>query len=257
MKKLALLFLMILLITLTACFEETSNNDEFLTNITKNNVVSSNIGLVIETITISETTEESSSVTDKSRSDVTSGVIIKKEGNLYYALTAHHIVKDMDDSKSLYVLLHDEDPYQIPREMPIDSYFTRKANIVKSNEEYDLALISFNCDEDLNVVKISEDSFKKGISVSAIGNPTNKGRNYISFGTIKSKALYEYESDGMITKNCFNHSAYISYGSSGSMLINDKLELVGINLGGSLNIFKNFKHGTSVSAEGINNFLNE
>ncbi len=53
------------------------------------------------------------------------------------------------------------------------------------------------------------------------------------------------------------HTAMISAGSSGSALINEDLEIVGINLGGGENIFRRFINGMAMPSNRIHAFLDE
>lgn len=53
------------------------------------------------------------------------------------------------------------------------------------------------------------------------------------------------------------HTSVLSEGSSGSALLNENLEIVGINLGGSENIFRQYISGMAMPSNLILDFLEE
>ena len=90
-----------------------------------------------------------------------------------------------------------------------------------------------------------------------VSNP--EGEKFIStFGIIKSSAPEKYsfndeQSDNMVLK----HNAYEAPGSSGSAVYNEKMELVGINIGGGRDLFGRFRHGVMIPADQIRTCLDE
>ena len=126
------------------------------------------------------------------------------------------------------------------------------------DDKYDLAIVSFVSERKLSTITLSSQAPDFKDKVAAIGNPANRGRNYISFGTITSKEPVPFgdETDD-IQFNVITHSAYVSEGSSGGMLINEDAELDGINLGGVVNGFGKFIEGKAMPIDKIIDFLND
>ena len=88
-----------------------------------------------------------------------------------------------------------------------------------------------------------------------ISNPEGE-RFFHSYGNICSKDYYIFESnDELPPVSTFKHNAYESYGSSGSVVLNKKMEIVGINIGGGRDFMNRFKYGVMVPCELISEFL--
>ena len=186
-----------------------------------------------------------------------SGVLYYHTDTTYYLLTAFHIVKDLDKDDSLYILLFDEEEYTggglslYYDSLPI-------GNVEYGDEKYDLAVVSFTSTRELKTINLSSQTPTYKNKIAAIGNPTDHGRNYISFGTITSKEPIPFGDEmDSIQFDVITHSAYVSEGSSGSMLLNEDLELVGINLGGAVNGLGKFIEGKAMPIERIKEFLND
>ena len=148
---------------------------------------------------------------------VGSGVIIKEEKNdsdyYYYVLTNAHVI-DLDDE------------YQ--HEFTIEDIYnnTIKAELIKKHLDYDLAVLKFRSDTKLTVIELSDKNPKVRDTVFSVGSPSGK-QNIITAGKVVAYSKINHVSYEIIV-----HEAYIYKGSSGSMLINDHYELVGINTWG-------------------------
>ncbi len=195
-----------------------------------------------------------------------SGVIIRKEGNKYYALTAGHVVTEYDniDKTEIIVMGYEDLDFKDYIEkggkfQGVANYYQQfpKAIVEYSNEKYDLAIISFISDEAYTALPIADEIPEHGDIVSAMSNPYGK-RNIITVGKVKSRKLSSFDDEtGKIQYPIIDHTAILSEGSSGSALLNENLEIVGINLGGNENIFRRFISGIAMPSDKIQSFLEE
>ena len=98
---------------------------------------------------------------------------------------------------------------------------------------------------------------KYGDEIASISNPKDQDRNHLSFGKITSKNAVPFgdEKDD-IQYPVIEHSAYINEGSSGSILVNGDLKLVGINLGGTTRRGK-FIKAKAMPLDRIVEFINQ
>lgn len=154
-----------------------------------------------------------------------SGVVVQEEENGYFILTNHHVISD--GSK-----------YGYTKQVDIKNYKQEKIRgyVLFSRPDYDLALIwVYKSNSELKAIKLADKNPKIGDFIIAIGQPDNQS-NTITVGDVKkydtpvikdSKIFPEFKS--------ICHSAPIHFGSSGGALLNDKLELCGINFAGSEN----------------------
>lgn len=153
--------------------------------------------------------------------DGASGVIFKKEGNTYYALTAFHVIQKLYNDNSVYRILS----YNSPNvSMPLKKYYEQypEAEIVFYSEEDDLAVIKFSSDEDLKVLNIAIKNPKKGEPICTIGNP-GRERFVVTYGYVKSNRFYSTNlSDTNIPKTGIKISAYTEDGNSGGAVLNEK-----------------------------------
>ena len=63
--------------------------------------------------------------------------------------------------------------------------------------------------------------------------------------------------DGLPASRTLKHNAYEAPGSSGSVALNEDMEIVGINIGGATDAFGRFKFGVMVPCELVNIFIGE
>ena len=180
---------------------------------------------------------------------------------MYYALTAYHVVKDFENSD--YIVI----PYGAPtyseysKDSEVHVFFEEyygqfeKAQVLYADEEYDLAVIAFKSEKKLHELSISENNPKYNEKIAVIGNP--EGERFVcTYGTISSKDYYLFDSnDGLLPVKTFKHSAYVISGSSGSAVLNQEMQIVGINIGGRPDFLQRFKYGAMVPCELIYEFL--
>lgn len=195
-----------------------------------------------------------------------SGVIIRKEGNRYFALTAKHVISELADvdKTQIVVLGYDDLDFKDSLKMGgeykgIENYYMQFPEITVecTSAKYDLALISFISDKVYTALSLAEDIPKYGDKVASMSNPYGK-RNIITAGKIGSKKFWTYDDEvGKIKYPIVKHSAIISGGSSGSALLNEDLKIVGINLGGNENLLHQFTSGMAIPIDRIHDFLKE
>lgn len=233
----------------TRCYDDM--NDSITEEVLKSNIV----------IVGREEAENSENVTHISYGAGASGVIFAAEENTYYVLTAYHVVANAENT-DYFILPYGTPTYSEIREesethIPLEEYYEQfeKASVVYADEEYDLAVISFVSKEPLNTIEIGETNpvYKERIAV--ISNP--EGERFVnSFGKINDEDYYLFDPDEMLAVDVYKHNAYIAPGSSGSVVLNDRMEIVGINIGGGTDFLHRFKCGYMVPCEMIQEFLN-
>ena len=122
-----------------------------------------------------------------------SGVIFDKKDNTYYAITAKHVIDKKDSKFKIFtketkfsgeiVKADDKVNFEIPDENYYKSLLDGKVEY--KSKTTDLAIISFNYDGKLKVLKFEEDKLSKYDKIMVIGHPEGK-RYQISYGYIKS-----------------------------------------------------------------------
>ena len=194
-----------------------------------------------------------------------SGVLIGRENNKYYALTARHVLKEPNNDTTRFIVMgHNQPDFKdfLSKEgeyLRINDYYHQfpEAKIEYSNDKYDLAIISFKTNENYKVLPISTEIPKYGDIVAAMGNQ-NGERNIVTAGKISSRNPSPFgDEEGENQYPIIKHTALISGGSSGSALLNENLEIVGINLGGKENIFHSFISGMAMPSDRISTFMDE
>lgn len=155
-----------------------------------------------------------------------SGVILERRGNIYYVLTNNHVIAG---GKDFTITLADEREYQ--------------AKVLGRDELRDLALLSFQTDEDLPVARLGDsDSLKVGDFVIAIGAPFGY-RTSVTTGIVSALGRrLDRKSTLANISDFIQTDAGINPGNSGGPLVNLQGEVVGINTwitsptGGSIGI---------------------
>lgn len=195
-----------------------------------------------------------------------SGVIIRKEGNKYYALTARHVIEEFDNIDKTQIIVMGYDDLDFADSLRKGGKFQGVANYYQqfpeaaveySNDRYDLAIISFTTDKAYTVLPVADEIPKYGDIVASMSNPYGK-RNIVTAGKISSKKPIPFgDGAGKMQYPIMKHTSVIFEGSSGSALLNENLEIVGINLGGSENIFRQYISGMAMPSNLILDFLKE
>lgn len=265
-QKIFLAVLIIIFIMLTSIFLPSIKsffnqmlNSEFIEKV-DNFALSANIKIV----QLKYSYDENSSSTSVSAG--ASGVIIRKEGDKYYALTAEHVIAELDEIDKTQIIAMGYDDLDYAEALSkggkfqgLDNYYQQfpKVTVEYSDVKYDLAIISFIDDEDYTVLSISNEVPKYGDTVSSMSNPYGK-RNIVTVGKISSRKPRPFGDEaGKMQYPIITHTSVSSGGSSGSALLNKNLEIVGINLGGSENLFRQFIYGMAMPSNRILDFLEE
>lgn len=167
------------------------------------------------------------------------GVVIRKEENTYYLLTAS---KALQKDKTYLARTYDiitysgnDDPEELKEYY--DSY--PKLELLKTKGS--LALMRFTYKTPIPVAKISMEPASKNEKVCLIGNPRfelsgkSADPNFIKYGRISK-----------IGKETMSTSTYTVFKDIGAGLFNEKEELVGICIGVKQDPFHRFQHGIFV-----------
>lgn len=107
------------------------------------------------------------------------------------------------------------------------------AEVIASNKQLDLAIISFKSAKYYPAIKLADsEKLSKGSFVIAIGSPYGlEFQGTCSFGIVSNPKRYVEEETmfDVVTNEYIQHDASINSGNSGGALVNMKGELVGIN----------------------------
>lgn len=195
-----------------------------------------------------------------------SGVIIRKEGNKYYALTAEHVIEESDNLDKTQIIVMGFDDLDFADSLSKGGEFQGVANYYKqfpeavveySNNKYDLAVISFIADKAYTVLSVADEAPEYGDIVASMSNPYGK-RNIVTAGKIISRKPSPFGDEaGKMQYPIIKHTAVLSGGSSGSALLNENLNIVGINLGGNENTLRQYISGMAMPSNLILDFLKE
>lgn len=200
-----------------------------------------------------------------SHNGIGSGVIFRRNGNTYYVVTAAHVV----EKNSLYkiftintafsgkvVEVDDNVNFQIPDDNYYDSLLNSKIEYISEN--IDLAILSFESDEELPVMEFETNKLQVGDKVIAIGHP--EGNRYmVTYGTIKSDiksvTIGTKGTDKKKKDKIVEHDAYLNFGSSGGVLISKNMKIAGINIGGAFSLFGYFDKGFMIPSDIVQNVI--
>ena len=195
-----------------------------------------------------------------------SGVIIRKEGDRYFALTANHVISELDDVDKTQIVVLGYDDLDFQDSLNKGGEFIGTANyymkfpeitVEYASEKSDLALISFRSDKAYTPLSLAEDNPEYGDKIASMSNPHGK-RNLVTAGKIGSATFWDFEDESEKAQySVITHSSVISEGSSGSALLDEDLDIVGINLGGNENLFRQFVSGMAIPNDQIRAFLEE
>jgi Do/DeqQ family serine protease len=139
-----------------------------------------------------------------------SGIIVRRNGDTYFALTNNHVVGDANE---IVVALNDG------KEIP--------AELVGKDDRKDLALVSFNSSEPLPLAQLGDsDAVRVGDWAIAVGNPLG----YMSSVTMGIVSAVGRTGGPAGNINDFIQTdTSINQGNSGGALVNIRGEVIGIN----------------------------
>ena len=216
-------------------------------------------GLRSSNIGIFSKTEQDGSV---SYGECGSGVIIKRDGGLYYALTAAHVVSK-ENAQMLVFTVNTEmktettlpgTDFNVLSPETYDAMYPAEIEYVSGRD--DLSGIRFVSDEELAVITMEEGDPEKGDRILCVGNPQNDWFA-VSYGKVTSGIRKFGETHGF-PSNAMKHTAYMQVGSSGGAAINEQMQLIGITPGGYYSFDgKSFKTGVLIPASEIKICLEE
>jgi serine protease Do len=240
MKKILFSLMLLLGITLTGCIPTVEEpNDDILLTYTEEELIALIEELLPEatiesTYDLASFEEAVNQMVEDTRTGVLgvavetalgtgsgSGVIYKKEGNTYYLVTNEHVV----ESALTITIVYEKNGL-------LFEISDQSVTLVGADVTTDLAVITFESEEDFSVIPIADSyQVELGDVVFAVGNPL--GFEY--YGTVTMgviSGLARYVNDGLIDgfdATLLQHDAAISPGNSGGALLNLNGELVGIN----------------------------
>ena len=154
--------------------------------------------------------ESNNGTQEYKQSGLGSGVIVRKDKNTYYVLTNHHVA---GSASEITVKLYDLREFE--------------GKLVGSDDRKDIALVSFECYEDLPVAKLGDsDLVQIGDICFAMGTPMGYASSVtqgIVSATGRTGSTIGNISDFIQT------DAAINQGNSGGPLVNIYGEIIGIN----------------------------
>ena len=172
------------------------------------------------------------------KNGIASAAIIKKDGNIYLAVTAKHNVDDKTNKYKIFIKDNNE---------LID------ANVEYTSLTNQMAFISFEYDGDLTVLDIENKTVKKGDRIMVISAQEDK--NYTTtYGRLKSniKKMKLKRPDGIMMNDRFmKHDAYINKDNVNGIVFNENNHMVGINVYGSYTLLGTYEHGYMIPADEV------
>lgn len=143
------------------------------------------------------------------------GIIVRKNGNTYYALTNNHVVTDGQNAVDEIVVEVDGG-----KEIP--------AKLVGRDSRRDLAMVSFDTTEKLPLAVLGDsEKISVGDWAIAIGNPMGFSSS-VTMGIISALGRTGGPADNI--NDFIQTDASINQGNSGGPLVNIRGEVIGINM---------------------------
>jgi serine protease Do len=155
-----------------------------------------------------------------------SGVVYKKDGNSFYAVTNYHVLEGYN---SIQISYKKNGMLFKTTENAVFPDVSDQVDILGMDETTDLAVIRFVSDDNFYAAEFADSyDLSVGQFAFAIGNPL--GFNY--FGTVTMgvvSGLSRYVPDSTLEVPFIQHDASISPGNSGGALFDINGNLIGIN----------------------------
>lgn len=174
-----------------------------------------------------------------------SGFIYNEDEKYYYVLTNNHVVA--------YDYSYDK------HKLVIEDYYGNNYNceVISADINYDLALVRFEKEVELEILEISDKNINVRESVRTMSNP-DSNKNIISEGNISCFSnIYLDNNESKVSFEVIVHSASIKGGSSGSALLNENDEVIGVTFAGVFDNDGNFIKGYAIPVSKINEFLSK
>ena len=199
-----------------------------------------------------------------------SGAIFDKKDNKYYAITAAHVVENKEYSYLIFTkntefkgqTVSIDEKKSINFEIPDEEYYD---SLLNGNIEYisstdDLAIISFETEEDLPVLEFENNDIEKGSRIVCIGHPEGN-KYYKSYGTVisdlKTVNIQSKTTNTIKTHRILEHNSYINFGNSGGVAISENMKIIGINIGGAFSLTHKFSKGFMIPYDIVKENINK
>jgi S1-C subfamily serine protease len=183
-----------------------------------------------------------------------SGFIYAKEettgGYHYYVLTNNHVIVKPDNygknQQKFNILDYQNKEYA--------------AELLYADSEYDAAVLYFKSDKELAVFEFAESNPHPDDLIISLGQPEGQS-NTITFGKVVRYQQITLDDDKKeysdVTFPVITHDAPINSGSSGGALLNEHLQIVGLNYAAAKNKEGEFVYGYAVPVENLFDFFEE
>ena len=162
----------------------------------------------------------------------------------YYVLTNNHVVSvEVDNTKVFYLYDYLGVKYA--------------GELVAKNSSADLSVLKFSTTNTLSKIEFANNLPKENEPVFAVSTPASQP-NAITvgkfIGLVDAPIVEDVGSN--IKFKVIKHSAQIKHGSSGSMLLNKDLQLVGVNYAGITDVdTKQYLSSLAIPVNRVNEFL--
>ena len=176
-----------------------------------------------------------------------SGAIFAEDAVYYYLLANDHVVTASPG-------------YTVTSYKVLDCYGNEySASLIDTSPEYDLAVMRIpKGNDELFVLDMADEPAERKDFVAAIGQPSGM-KNSVTYGEVVNIKVFEGGTDTSdetsIDFPIIWHDAPVDHGSSGGMLLNSSLELVGINFAIGTSEDGGFICGFAVGIEKVKEYL--
>ena len=174
-----------------------------------------------------------------------SGVIIREDENYYYCITNNHVTES-------------EKGYAYSSFVVLDCYGTSyEGRLLYAEADSDLSLVAFRKGgTELRTLTVSSADPALDQRVIAVGQP-NGLINSVTFGSVERIGEVDISNNDNTSYSFESiwHSAPINHGSSGGALLNDSLEIVGINYAVAASKNGDITYGFAIPASRLSIFL--
>ena len=186
-----------------------------------------------------------------------SGIIFDKKNNIYYVVTAKHVVNVKNSNFKIFtkdtefsgktIKTDDNVNFEIPDENYYDSLLDGKVEYISKTD--DISILSFEYNGDLTVLDFETNKLSKNDKIMVIGHPEGK-RYQVTYGYIKSR-LKNIKGDKVI-----EHNAYMKHGNSGGVALTENMKIAGINISGTFTLLVHFKPGYMIPYDIVKENIN-
>ena len=228
MKKIFVLILLIFIsFTVSSCVRQMSYDDllaQYQQDVNARNEIYENYIDLYNELSFRVTdsiVKVTKAVVSNQSSSVGSGFIFYEDETKYYVLTNYHVI--------------DADEFQVNLSVTDHLGRIHTAQLIASDANYDLALLSFfKQDDKLDVLNFDEDALDFRDPVFVVGYP-NGQINGITMGELIDIDEIDIDTGGVstISFEVLIVDAPVETGSSGSVVLNDQYEIVGIIFAGN------------------------